>query len=152
MRRKSLVLVVLAAAVVGLTVFFGPLTGATGLTLGRMIADAELISLLMDAVLCLILVTVLVIGVLLLSTDKISTRSGFLSLMTFVGPLLALLAAAESTYLHWWYAMRYAHTINIAVLAPSIVEALMSLSIGLLIAVTASLLNDLFAARAHRKA
>jgi hypothetical protein len=90
-----------------------------------------------------------VVGSLQLLTDKGGGRSFFLTIMTWSAPVAGLAAFVERS-LTTWAAVREAGGADFILVAPDLAEALLPLSLGLLLGAVAAVLNAMMQARAKR--
>jgi hypothetical protein len=139
LKAWSLLLTVLAAIAVGYVV---ALANWLHIPLAAVIPNALFVIKLFFPILLLAGLVVLVMGALQLVKGRRADASPFLTIMTFLAPLAGLAPAAYGLMVTK-IVIDQTHTTNFRVYAPSIVEALMPLALGLSIGAVAGLSNIL---------
>jgi hypothetical protein len=129
------------AAVASVAFVFGFLAVAgVGFSLRELLQNAPPIIKMADMLLAGLFMLVLAVGFIRVATEKEAKESPFLRVMILIAVLLGALCFAYEASITW-SAVRAAHTTNFRVIAPSLAEATVQLSLGLIVGAFGSILN-----------
>jgi hypothetical protein len=138
MKLIALLLTALAVAASVATVEIAFYAGMKPSGLSHLFLDSMPTTQLADMLLGLGVAVMVVLGPILLATDRRGDGAGFLGAMAWIGPLLGVVVCLYET-MHIWIAVVRTHTTNFRVVAPSVSEALLPLSLGLVAGAMAAL-------------